>query len=78
MTTLEILKKAKKASLSQILSTEQKNNALSAMATALLSNADTILEANIIDVLNAQGKISEVMIDRLRHFRHGKGYRTGA
>lgn len=66
MTTLEILKKAKKASLSQILSTEQKNNALSAMATALLSNADTILEANIIDVLNAQGKISEVMIDRLR------------
>ncbi len=66
MTTLEILKKAKKVSRSGMLFTEQKNKALTEMANALVSNTDDILKANEIDVENAKGKISEVMIDRLR------------
>lgn len=66
MTTLEILKKAKKVSRSGMLLTEQKNKALTEMANALVSNTDAILSANQIDVENAKGNISEVMIDRLK------------
>ncbi len=47
------------------LTTEQKNNALLKMADALIENTKKILEANKIDCNNAQGKISDVMIDRL-------------
>ena len=53
MTTLEILKKAKKVSRSGMLLTEQKNKALTEMANALASNTDAILSANQIDVENA-------------------------
>ena len=66
MTTLEILKKAKKVTRSGMLFTEQKNKALTEMANALVQNNDLILSANAIDVENAKGKISEVMIDRLK------------
>ena len=66
MTTLEILKKAKKVTRSGTISTEQKNKALTEMANALLQNTDAILSANKIDVENAKGKISDVMIDRLK------------
>ena len=66
MTTLEILKKAKKVSRSGMLFTEQKNKALTEMANALVQNTDAILSANQIDVENAKGKISDVMIDRLK------------
>ena len=66
MTTLEILQKAKKVSQSERLLTEQKNKALTEMANALVLNTDAILAANEIDVENAKGKISEVMIDRLK------------
>ena len=66
MTTLEILKKAKKVTRSGMLFTEQKNKALTEMANALVQNTDLILSANAIDVENAKGKISEVMIDRLK------------
>ncbi len=66
MTTLEILQKAKKLSSNIRLNTEQKNKALSEMAKALLSYSDTILAANKIDVENAKGNISDVMIDRLK------------
>lgn len=66
MTTLEILKKAKKVSQSEKIFTEQKNKALTEMANALVSNTDDILKANEIDVENAKGKISDVMIDRLK------------
>ncbi len=65
MTTFEILEKAKKLSAESILTTEQKNKALSEMAEALLCNTDNILKANEIDIQNAKGKISDVMIDRL-------------
>jgi len=66
MTTLEILKKAKKVSQSEKLLSEEKNKALTEMANALIENTDAILAANDLDVDNAKGKISEVMIDRLK------------
>ncbi|MBR3593001.1 MAG: glutamate-5-semialdehyde dehydrogenase [Clostridia bacterium] len=48
-----------------LLTTEQKNNALTKMADALIKNTDKILSANAIDVENSRGVISDVMIDRL-------------
>ena len=67
MTTLEILKKAKALEISSApLTTEQKNTAIMLCADALCENAAEILAANAKDVENARGKISEVMIDRLR------------
>ena len=66
MTTFEILKQAKAAKneLSK-LSSQDKDNALLAMADALEENCDSILEENKKDVEAARGKISDVMIDRL-------------
>ena len=65
MTTFEILKKAKAVSLGAALPTDIKNNALTAMAKALLLATDEILSANAIDMQNAKGKISDTMLDRL-------------
>lgn len=66
MTTHEILEQAKAAKLEMTkLSTEDKNNALLAMADALIENTDIILAENIADVEAARGRISDVMIDRL-------------
>ena len=65
MTTLEILQKAKAVSLNAALSTETKNNALTAMAKALVEATDDILAANAVDMENAMGKISDTMLDRL-------------
>ncbi|MBQ9113362.1 MAG: glutamate-5-semialdehyde dehydrogenase [Clostridia bacterium] len=66
-TTQKILKAAKAAASGlSILSSEQKNTALLAMADALEENAATILSANALDVENAKGKLPDVMIDRLR------------
>ena len=65
MTTLEVLQKAKTLSRESVLTTEEKNKALHNMAKALLSYSDEILAANKIDLENAMGKISDVMIDRL-------------
>ena len=47
------------------LTTDQKNAALEAMAQALLDNQEAILAANAIDLENAQGKVAQVMLDRL-------------
>ena len=67
MTTAEILKKAKELySSSAPLDTDTKNSAIMLMADALESAADSILAANKSDVENARGKISDVMIDRLK------------
>lgn len=63
--TSEILKTAKNAKSGISLSSEEKNRGLDFMAQSLIDNADEILEANKKDVLNAVGKISDVMIDRL-------------
>ena len=65
MTTLEILQKAKAVSLGAALPTDIKNNALTAMAKALIEATDDILSANAIDMENAKGKISDTMLDRL-------------
>lgn len=66
MTTLDILKQAKaaKSELAKLRS-EDKNNALLAMADALEENCRAILEENKKDVEAARGKITDVMIDRL-------------
>ncbi len=65
-TTQEILRCAKAASRSlSALTTQQKNEALSAMADSLLAHTDAILTANRADVATAEGRISSVMIDRL-------------
>ena len=48
------------------LTTQQKNNALLAMAQALLDNSDTILSANRLDLEAAKGTVSDVMLDRLQ------------
>lgn len=59
---------AAKAAKSKVclLSTDEKNKALSAMADALISNMDSILSANEKDLSDATGTISTVMLDRLR------------
>lgn len=53
-----------KASIN-LATTEQKNQALSAMADQLLAQTEEILAGNAIDMEHAQGKISQVMQDRL-------------
>ncbi len=66
MTTLDILKQAKAAKIELAkLGSEDKNNALLAMADALRENCAAILEENKKDVEAARGKITDVMIDRL-------------
>ncbi|MCL4934174.1 glutamate-5-semialdehyde dehydrogenase [Streptococcus suis] len=55
---------AHKASIN-LATTEQKNQALSAMADQLVAQTEEILAGNAIDMENAQGKISQVMQDRL-------------
>lgn len=66
MTTQEVLIKTNKAKYSlQLLSQEQKNNALLAMADAIEKASEQILAANKLDVQSSSGVISEVMLDRL-------------
>lgn len=66
MTTKEILIKAKNAKNELLLlSTEEKNKALRAMAAAILENETEILSENALDLENARGVISDVMLDRL-------------
>ncbi|MBO5725505.1 MAG: glutamate-5-semialdehyde dehydrogenase, partial [Clostridia bacterium] len=66
MTTIEILKSAKSAVKDiLLLDTAAKNNALLAMADALIDNTDDILAANAIDIEKARATVSEVMLDRL-------------
>ena len=59
---------AAKAAKRQIaaLNTEEKNNALNAMADALLAHEAQILEANALDMEAAKGTVSDVMLDRLK------------
>ena len=66
MTTHEILICAKKASKAiALLDTDGKNRAIENMAYALEKHTKDILDANALDVKNAEGTISQVMIDRL-------------
>lgn len=67
MTTQEILKAAREARTALMLAdTAKKNEALEQMAQALLAASDVILMANVKDMEAAQGRIGEVMQDRLR------------
>lgn len=66
MTTQQLLENAKAAKLeAMLLDTDTKNAALLAMADKLTEYTDRILSANKVDVENARGIISDVMIDRL-------------
>lgn len=72
MTTKEILIKAKNAKNELLLlSTEDKNKALDAMAQAILDNEEEILRENALDLGAAKGVISDVMLDRLA-LDHGR------
>ena len=63
---IEMLKNAKAAKATvSLLSTEQKNAALLAMADALMANQEAILAANAQDLAAAQGTVPQVMLDRL-------------
>lgn len=67
MTTQEILEAARSAKVQMAQAdTEQKNAALRAMADWLVSEKQAILTANEADLIAADGRITEVMKDRLR------------
>ena len=66
MTTLELLEKARASKGAMSLAdTETKNNALLAMADALMEHQQAILTSNQADLEAARGTVSEVMLDRL-------------
>ena len=66
MTTMELLQKARGAKTAMALAdTDTKNRALLAMADALEGAREEILAANEADLADAQGHISQVMLDRL-------------
>jgi len=67
MTVMDLLSRAvlHKAELAAT-DNDKRNNALLCMADALRENTDSILAANELDIAAAEGKISEVMKDRLR------------
>ena len=63
----ELLEQAKAAKPRvAALGTEEKNRGLLAMANSLEAHDGEILKANAEDLTQAQGKISDVMLDRLR------------
>ena len=49
-----------------MLTSDEKNRALLAMADALVEETETILKANAEDIEAARGSVSDVMLDRLR------------
>ena len=67
MTTLEIIQRTKAAWGSiRDRDAESKNRILSAMADSLEAGTTDILRCNGADMADARGRISEVMLDRLR------------
>ena len=66
MTTQELLQRAKAAKGAMALAdTGTKNRALLAMADALIDHTQPILSANGLDLIEAKGTVSNVMLDRL-------------
>ncbi len=66
MTTQEILEQAVRAKkVLALLSEEEKNQALKAMADSLEKESAAILKENAVDMEKARGSISDVMLDRL-------------
>ena len=68
LSTTELLCRRAKAAVSgvSLISADQINKALLAMAESLVSGSEKILAANAADIEAARGEISEVMQDRLR------------
>ena len=67
MTTMEIIRRTRAARSSlHTLTAEDKNRLLLSMAQSLRQHTDDILDINARDVEAARGKISDVMLDRLR------------
>ena len=67
MTTLDILKAAKKAAPAlAVADTDAKNKALLSMADALQTHCNAILKANALDMEAAKEKLSTSMLDRLQ------------
>ena len=68
MSLIELLTKAKEAKYkTALISTEEKNKAILAVADALVNEADSIIKANSIDMGNARVKgLSQGMLDRLK------------
>ena len=67
MTTREILLQANAAKAqAAFLTTQKQNEALLYMADEIVLHTAEILAANAADLSAAEGKISEVMLDRLR------------
>ena len=66
MTTQELLHRARQAKEAMALAgTEAKNRALRAMADALADSIQSVLTANGLDLIEAKGTVSTVMLDRL-------------
>ena len=68
MNSTELILKNAKSTVKLLagISDERLNTALLAMADAIEADTDSILAANALDIEAAKGKISDVMIDRLR------------
>ena len=67
MTTLDIIRKTKAAwSVLRDADAETKNRLLTAMADSLVEHTAEILTCNEADLEAARGRISDVMLDRLR------------
>ena len=65
-TTIEMMRSAKSAAPAlSAAPTEQKNQALLQMADCLQASSEEILRENALDVEEARGTVSDVMIDRL-------------
>lgn len=66
-TTLEIMREAAAAKTAIMTApTEDKNRILTAMANRLVEVAGRILAANELDMADAAGRLSDVMLDRLK------------
>ena len=67
MTTMDIIRRTKAAWRSiHTMTAEDKSRLLQSMAESLQRHTDEILRCNVLDMDAARGKISDVMLDRLR------------
>ena len=67
MTTMDIIRRTKAAWRSiHAMTAEDKSRLLQSMAESLQRHTDEILRCNALDMDAARGKISDVMLDRLR------------
>ncbi|MBO7703995.1 MAG: gamma-glutamyl-phosphate reductase, partial [Solobacterium sp.] len=65
MTTIELMERAKRESRTILPGESVRNEALLAMADALIAHTDDILKANELDCEASKESLSAVMMDRL-------------